>query len=113
MNLDERQANYLKRMRSQEYIFFSPTLKYPTRVRTNDFKGNNVSEEVIRSNNLLSYPNLYESMSSCAKEHVGKITNTVKSTTCEECTADEFVESYECLCNKSSMECCKQHIKLP
>ena len=107
MNLDERQANYLKRMRSQEYIIFSPSLKYPTRVCTNDFKGNDVSEEVIRTNNLSNYPNLYESMPSYAKEHVGSITDTVKTTTCAECTADEFVDYCKYLCNKSSMECCK------
>ncbi len=107
MNLDERQVNYLKRIRPQECLIFSPTLKHPTRIRTNDFKSSSVDEEAIRSHNLLNYPNLYESMPSYSKEYVRRITNTVKSTTCAECTADEFVEPFECLCNKSSMECCK------
>ncbi|MFX1466971.1 MAG: ATP-binding protein, partial [Promethearchaeota archaeon] len=111
MNLDERQANYLKRMKSQECIIFSPTLKYPTRVLINDFKGDNVSEEVIRTNNRLNYPNLYESIPSYIKEHVGNITDTLKLTPCIECAADEFMEACKCLCNNSSMECCKTKYK--
>jgi DNA helicase HerA-like ATPase len=56
MNLDDRQMNYLKRMRKQECLVFSPTLRYPTRVRVNDFKDDDVIEGDIRvRNSLLPY----------------------------------------------------------
>ncbi|MFX1518567.1 MAG: ATP-binding protein [Promethearchaeota archaeon] len=58
MNLDERQVNYLKRMRRQECLVFSPTLRYPTRVRVNDFKDDDFIEDDIRIRNSLPHTNL-------------------------------------------------------
>jgi len=105
MNLDERQVNYLKRMRSQEYLIFSPTLQYPTRVRSNDFMGSNVSEEVIRKRNLLNYPNLYEHMISYSREYFRQNADTVKTISCVKCTAEESMKYSKDLSNKSCLGC--------
>ncbi|WP_287582969.1 hypothetical protein [Candidatus Borrarchaeum sp.] len=103
MNLDERQVNYLKRIRSQECLIFSPTLKHPTRIRTNDFKSSNVDEEVIRAHNLLNYPNLYAKVTSCTKENEGILAKAEK-TIFSECTAEESMEYWDDLSIKSYMK---------
>jgi len=105
MNLDDRQVNYLKRMRSQEYLIFSPTLQYPTRVRSNDFIGSNVSEEIIRKRNLLNYPNLYEHMISYSREYFNQNADTVNTISCAKCTAKESMKYCKDLSNKSCLGC--------
>ncbi|MFX1520686.1 MAG: ATP-binding protein [Promethearchaeota archaeon] len=93
MNLDERQVNYLKRMNSQECLIFSPTLKYPTRVRVNDFKGSDVTKEIIRASNLLNYPNLYENIvSDTPQNHFKDRMGVTKTISCEKCPFKETKE---------------------
>jgi sulfur relay (sulfurtransferase) DsrF/TusC family protein len=90
MNLDERQVNYLKRMNSQECLIFSPTLKYPTRVRVNAFKGRDITKEIIRTRNFSNYPTIYENIvSDMPQNHFKKLIDVTKTVPCEECALKE------------------------
>ena len=105
MILDERQVNYLKRMKSQECLVFSPTLKYPTRVRANDFKGSDITEERIRTRNFLNYPDLYKTVvSDTNQNHVKNLEGFVKTIACEECPLKEATKDKN-FRNKTCMEC--------
>ena len=105
MTLDAKQVDYLKRISSQECLIFSPTLKYPTLVRVNDFKGSNVTESTIQTRNLFNYPKLYECMTSKTRKHVKNPANTVNVISCEKCASKEEMDDCNNFRNKSCVEC--------
>lgn len=84
MNLDEKQLSYLKRMRRQECLVFSPTLRYPTRVRVKDFEGEDFSKDAIERHNKQYHPGLYESPHE-ALEEVKIKAGEIKSFFCRVC----------------------------
>ena len=92
MNLDEMQVNYLKRMRRQECLVFSPTLRYPTRVRVNNFMENDVIEDNNRAPNTLNYSNSSDTATSGRIEHVKDLANAVKAIFCEKCPLEGAIE---------------------
>lgn len=92
MNLDEMQVNYLKRMRRQECLVFSPTLRYPTRVRVNNFMENDVIEDSNRAPNTLNYSNSSDTATSGRIEHVKDLANAVKALFCEKCPLEGAIE---------------------
>ncbi len=92
MNLDEMQVNYMKRMRQQECLVFSPTLKYPTRVRANNFEENDVIEDNNRTPITLKYSNSSEIATSDTIEYINDLAKTVKLIFCEKCPLEGAVE---------------------
>jgi GTPase SAR1 family protein len=92
MNLNEMQVNYLKRMRQQECLVFSPTLRYPTRVRVNNFMENDVIKDSNGAFNTLNYSNSSDTATSDTIEHVKDLANAVKALFCEKCPLEGAIE---------------------
>jgi len=100
MTLNDKQLSYLKRMRQQECIIFSPRLRYPTRVRVKEIRessasGNYGSGHILHSQTNSPLP--FELGPTEVTDLDKETAKTVKRIFCEECPLEggqEFCKTF-------------------